>query len=220
MFHPPIFALASLLAAVVLLAGCEGSAPYRIGVVLDADGLRAATLATEQINANGGINGHPLELRYIGGAGSTKAKLALETAEHLAADPSILAVVGHTNSGASIAASQVYNARRIAQIAPSGGAEARDIMLRERVDLVVSDLRMPGEMDGYALIEWMQRERPALAESALLATGDVSGAASVAFPVPVERLLKKPFEGAEFVRRVRAALVAVELGLLPVADRS
>lgn len=90
----------------------------------------------------------------------------------------------------------------------SGGAEARDIMLRERVDLVVSDLRMPGEMDGYALLQWMERERPALAKTALLATGDVSGAASVALPVPVERILNKPFEGAEFVRRVRAALAS------------
>ena len=88
----------------------------------------------------------------------------------------------------------------------SGGTEARDIMLPERVDLVVWDLRMPGEMDGYALLAWMERERPALAESVLLATGDVSGAVPVALPVPLQRILNKPFEGAEFVRRVRVAL--------------
>jgi signal transduction histidine kinase/ActR/RegA family two-component response regulator len=86
------------------------------------------------------------------------------------------------------------------------GTEARDIMLREHVDLVVSDLRMPGEMDGYALLRWMADNRPALAESALLATGDMGGTASVALPVPVERILSKPFEAVEFVQRVRAAL--------------
>ncbi|MEP7001249.1 MAG: ATP-binding protein, partial [bacterium] len=91
----------------------------------------------------------------------------------------------------------------------SGGVEARDILLREHVDLVVSDLRMPGEMDGYALLEWMERERPALSETALLATGDVTGTASIALPVPEERILSKPFDGAEFVRRVRAALAVV-----------
>ena len=90
----------------------------------------------------------------------------------------------------------------------SSGVEARDILLRERVDLVVTDLRMPGEMDGYALFEWMERERPELAASAILATGDVSGAASIALPVPAERVLSKPFDGAEFVRRVHAALEA------------
>ena len=97
----------------------------------------------------------------------------------------------------------------------SGGTEARDIMLRERVDLVVSDLRMPGEMDGYALLAWMERERPALAESVLLATGDVSGAVPVALPVPLQRILNKPFEGAEFVRRVRAALGITPPGAAP-----
>jgi CheY-like chemotaxis protein len=91
----------------------------------------------------------------------------------------------------------------------SSGVEARDILLREHVDLVVSDLRMPGEMDGYALLEWMERERPALSGTALLATGDVSGAASIALPVPAERILSKPFNGADFVRRVRAALDVV-----------
>ncbi|CAN5919141.1 hypothetical protein BH11GEM2_BH11GEM2_31350 [soil metagenome] len=88
----------------------------------------------------------------------------------------------------------------------SSGAAARDVMLREHVDLVVSDLRMPGSMDGYALLDWMSQERPALAQTALLATGDVSGAASVALPVPIDRILNKPFEGVEFVRRVRGAL--------------
>lgn len=88
----------------------------------------------------------------------------------------------------------------------AGGSEARDIMQRENVDLVVSDLRMPGEMDGYALLQWMERERPGLAETALLATGDVSGTASVALPVPPDRILNKPFAGTEFVERVLAAL--------------
>ncbi|HEY5440566.1 MAG TPA: ABC transporter substrate-binding protein, partial [Gemmatimonadaceae bacterium] len=108
-----------LLAAGTLAVGCDRAGPYRIGVVLDDDGFRAASLAAEQVNADGGINGHRLELRNIGGAGSTKARVALETAERLATDPNILAVVGHTNSSASLAASQVYNMRHVAQIAPT-----------------------------------------------------------------------------------------------------
>ena len=101
----PIGRLLPLLAAGTVAAGCDRAVPYRIGVVLDDDGIRAATLAAEQVNATGGINGHRIELRYPGGAGSMKAKVALEVAERLATDPSVLAVVGHTNSSASLAAS-------------------------------------------------------------------------------------------------------------------
>lgn len=101
---------------------------------------------------------------------------------------------------------RLLNRAGIDVITAASGLAARDLLLSHSVDLVVSDLRMPGEMDGAALLAWMERERPALASTALLATGDVSGAASVALPVPPERILNKPFEGAEFVRRVRAAL--------------
>lgn len=88
----------------------------------------------------------------------------------------------------------------------SGGAQARDIMLAEHVDLVVSDLRMPGEMDGYALFAWMERERPALAATMLLSTGDMTGEGHAPLPVPAERTLHKPFIGADVVDRIRRAL--------------
>ncbi|MDB4893068.1 MAG: putative amino acid transporter substrate binding protein [Gemmatimonadetes bacterium] len=113
---------AATLAVVALMPACDRKAPYTFGVVLDQDGMRGAQMAMEEINAHGGINGHALKLRYVGGAGSTKARLALETASVLAADPSVLAVIGHTNSSASLAASQVYNAQHVVQIAPTSSA--------------------------------------------------------------------------------------------------
>lgn len=96
------------------------------------------------------------------------------------------------------------------------GVAARDIVLTEHIDLVVSDLRMPGEMDGRALLAWLDTERPDLGRTALLATGDVSGDvsgdASLALPLPPHRILNKPFEGKDYVLRVRAALGLVEVG--------
>jgi CheY-like chemotaxis protein len=86
------------------------------------------------------------------------------------------------------------------------GAEARQLLARERFDLVISDLRMPGEMDGRELLAWLEETHPALAARTLLLTGDVSGIASVALPVPAERVLTKPFSSTEYVRRVRRAL--------------
>jgi CheY-like chemotaxis protein len=91
----------------------------------------------------------------------------------------------------------------------ASGADARDLLLREHVDLVVTDLRMPGEMDGYALLAWLERERPRLAANAIVTTGDVSdviNAATAGHPFHGDRILHKPFEGTEFVNRVRDAL--------------
>ncbi len=109
---------------ITLLAGCDRSEPYVIGVVLDPDGVRAVSMAAADINAHGGIHGHDIHLRIMSNAGSTIAKTALEVAEQLAKDPVILAVVGHTSSNASLAASQVYKAEHVTQIAPTSTSPA------------------------------------------------------------------------------------------------
>ena len=88
----------------------------------------------------------------------------------------------------------------------ANGTEAQDALVRESFDLVISDLRMPGEMDGRDLLAWLAQERPALAARSLLLTGDMGGVASVPLPVPMERVVPKPFSSVEYVRRVRQAL--------------
>ena len=88
----------------------------------------------------------------------------------------------------------------------ANGTEAQDALVRESFDLVVSDLRMPGEMDGRDLLAWLAQERPALAARSLLLTGDMGGVASVPLPVPMDRVVPKPFSSVEYVRRVRQAL--------------
>jgi signal transduction histidine kinase len=84
--------------------------------------------------------------------------------------------------------------------------EARRIIEHEPVDLVVSDLRMPGDSDGLGLLAWLERAHPRLARSALLVTGDVSSGIRASV-VPPERRLSKPFTREEYVGRIRAALV-------------
>ena len=114
-----LFARISIVILATVLAACNRSSPFTVGVVLDTDGMRGATIATEEINSRGGIKGHKLQLKSVGGAGSFRASVALETARVLAEDPSVLAVIGHTNSSASLAASQVYNAQHVVQLAPT-----------------------------------------------------------------------------------------------------
>lgn len=90
----------------------------------------------------------------------------------------------------------------------ANGAEAQAALVRESFDLVISDLRMPGEMDGRDLLAWLAQERPALAARSLLLTGDMGGVASAPLPVPMDRVVPKPFSSAEYVKRVRQALGA------------
>lgn len=112
--------IVGLLGLIALAAlSCAAREPYRIGVVLGEEGNAGARAAVDAINREGGIHGHPVELTVGGGGSDGSAERALAAAEKLAGDPQVLAVVGHANSSASLAASQVYNAAHIPQVAPT-----------------------------------------------------------------------------------------------------
>jgi branched-chain amino acid transport system substrate-binding protein len=104
-----------------VIAGCPSPEPVRIGVVVSGESVVGAQIAAAEINATGGIKGRPLALRVISGA-DARAKPAFEAAERLAEDPSVIGIVGHSNSGASLAGAQIYNAHHVVQIAPTSSA--------------------------------------------------------------------------------------------------
>lgn len=81
--------------------------------------MKAAELAA---TAAGTIRGQPVDLRLIPDDGGSGA-LGITTAERIAADPRVVAVVGHASSATSVAAAQTYNAAGIPQIAPTASAE-------------------------------------------------------------------------------------------------
>lgn len=104
-------AFASVLA---LLAGCStGPDTYVIGAAgpwKEGYGImtrRGIDLAVDEINRGGGINGTPLEIRARDDEAS--GARAATIAQEFVSDPSVLAVVGHVNSGAMLAASRIYN---------------------------------------------------------------------------------------------------------------
>ncbi len=82
------------------------------------------------------------------------------------------------------------------------GASALALALAGDFDAIVADLRMPG-MDGLELFRAIRRERPELAASVVLATGDtVSGEAQRAAAEAGVELLEKPFD----LERLRASV--------------
>ena len=109
----------ALVVAAAVAACRTDDAPIRIGVVVDGDGIVGARLALEDALASGGIAGRPLELVVVPPRMATVAEPSILAADSLADDPRVVAVVGHSNSAASLAASQVYNARGLVHIAPN-----------------------------------------------------------------------------------------------------
>jgi hypothetical protein len=85
------------------------------------------------------------------------------------------------------------------------GQQALDLVQREQVDLVVTDLAMPG-MDGLELLTALRRDRPG--QGVLATSGAVASHATlqVARCLGAAGTLAKPFTGAALIAAVRAAL--------------
>ncbi|WHX48292.1 ABC transporter substrate-binding protein [Paenibacillus woosongensis] len=126
--------LAGLL--VGLLGGCAAndgspakSDTIRIGLAAPISGTQAqygqafkngAELAAAQINDAGGIDGKKVEIVVQDDKGDSNE--AVNVANKFVSDKSILAVVGHFNSSATLATAPVYNKNKIVEISPSSSA--------------------------------------------------------------------------------------------------
>lgn len=79
-------------------------------------------LAIKLANDAGGVNGKKIEL--VAQDDKTDPKEAAIVANKLATDPSILAVVGHFNSSATLAGAPIYNKNEVVQISPGSSSPA------------------------------------------------------------------------------------------------
>lgn len=63
----------------------------------------------------------------------------------------------------------------VAATAVSTGEEAICFLQEHQADVVISDVRMPGPVDGVDLYEWVRTHRPELAERFVFVSGDLVG---------------------------------------------
>ncbi len=73
-----------------------------------------------------------------------------------------------------------------------------------RVDIVFSDIQMPGSMDGFGLAQWVRRERPGL--KIILTSGAARTAKAAGDLCETGPILAKPYDHAELESRIRALL--------------
>jgi PAS domain S-box-containing protein len=94
---------------------------------------------------------------------------------------------------------------RVLEASNGAHAQAEWQVVHGAVDLLVTDMVMPGKMTGLQLIEGLRHEKPGL--RAILCSG-YSNIQSVPASVGID-VLAKPFETAELLRTVRRCLDAI-----------
>lgn len=165
--RPPVHAgLPFAVAVIALLSGCDRE-PALIGVSTSDTYVDAARMAVEDAFPGGLPSAYDTVMIP---ESSNLAAPAIATAQTLVGTAGIVAVIGHSNSAASLAASQIYNGEEVLQLAPHSSAaiysEAGPFSFR----LVPSDDRQ-----GSFLAEHLNATMPAGSKIAVLYVNDDYG---------------------------------------------
>jgi branched-chain amino acid transport system substrate-binding protein len=137
------------LASATLLTGCDSTpSVIKIGVAqpltgnlaaLGKDLLNGVQLAVEELNKEGvKINGKTVTFEVVAVDDRANAETGKEVAKQLV-DAGVVAVIGHLNSGVSIAAAPIYAEKHIPQMAISTNPKFTALGLNTTFRLVAND---------------------------------------------------------------------------------
>ncbi len=115
------------------VAGVATGEPIKVGVstiltgdfaALGENIVNTAELAVDEVNANGGINGRPLEL-YVQDAG-LDSKTGLSAAQKLVNVDGVHYIIGGTSSNGTLAAAPLVNEKKVIYMTPVTGGKNVD----------------------------------------------------------------------------------------------
>lgn len=120
-----VFAFIVALLAVLAVSGSyaaksAANAPYVIGAIFSSTGDNAALgvperqtveMLAKQLNAAGGINGHPVKMQIFDDTG--KPEEAVQACQELIGDKSVVAIIGPTLTGPSLAISNMCQSAKM-----------------------------------------------------------------------------------------------------------
>jgi branched-chain amino acid transport system substrate-binding protein len=113
---------AAILSGLLMMSAGQG-APYKIGAIFSITGKASSLgkpesqtveMLAAELNANGGINGHKLQVIISDDEGDDKKAVA--QAKKLFADENVLAIIGPTISGSSLAVADLAEQARVPNI--------------------------------------------------------------------------------------------------------
>ena len=106
---------------------------------------------------------------------------------------------------------EILEAHNIRVLMARNGREALELLERDTVDLIVTDTKMPGEVTGRGLYDWVCVHKPELAQRVVFTMSDAQGYDSLAAKYQTECLhIQKPFQVEDFWQIVRRVLVETE----------
>lgn len=120
-----LFALLLAFLLLLPLGGCSDNSPILVGFSgqltgkmsdLGVFGRNGALLAIEEINANGGINGRPLEFVSIDDQNTPEGALKADKALH---DQGVVAIIGHMTSSIGMSVMPFINETGLVMISPT-----------------------------------------------------------------------------------------------------
>ncbi len=217
------------LAAGGLLSGCN-SVPDRIkiGVAqpltgpiheLGKDLLNGVQLAVTELNAgNYTVGGKRVTLEIVSVDDKSDAATGKAVAQQLV-EAGVVAVIGHLNSGVSIAAAPIYVAQGIAQIAISTNPKFTELGLDTTFRMVANDHMQAKAMGSFAASQFGEVPYAAVDDGTPYGKGLIEGAVRELKAKKRDIALQQSFDDKtvafdELAARVKAANVGVILSTL------
>lgn len=105
---------------------------------------------------------------------------------------------------------RVFRAQGIATLQATSAAEGLELLKSHRVDLVISDMRMP-EMDGASFLERVKNHDERIVRVLLTGYADMSSTIAAINKGAIHRYIAKPWDDQDLVLVVREALVRRQL---------
>lgn len=217
------------LAAGGLLSGCN-SVPDRIkiGVAqpltgpiheLGKDLLNGVQLAVTELNAgNYTVGGKRVTLEIVSVDDKSDAATGKAVAQQLV-EAGVVAVIGHLNSGVSIAAAPIYAAQGIAQIAISTNPKFTELGLDTTFRMVANDHMQAKAMGSFAASQFGEVPYAAVDDGTPYGKGLIEGAVRELKGKKRDIALRQSFDDKtvafdELAARMKAANVGVILSTL------
>ncbi|MGB5594912.1 MAG: ABC transporter substrate-binding protein, partial [Crocosphaera sp.] len=121
--------------------------------------IRGVAQVQEKVNQGGGINGRFLQVAIIND--NNNPKTAAEVAKKLVQDNSILAVVGHNSSDATLGAAPIYQSSQLVMISPTSDAK-KISTLGDYIFRTVPSIRFQGDQLSRYLINRAKKSTVAI----------------------------------------------------------
>jgi len=217
------------LASATLLSGCDSTpSVIKIGVAqpltgnlaaLGKDLLNGVQLAVEELNKEGvKINGKSVTFEVVAVDDRANADTGKEVAKQLV-DAGVVAVIGHLNSGVSIAAAPIYAEKHIPQMAISTNPKFTALGLDTTFRLVANDTLQAKAIGSFSVSQFKATKYAMLDDGTPYGKDLAAGAAVQLKNAKKEIVLQQSFDDKttkfdELAAKLKAANVEVIVSTL------